>query len=316
MSKTTTKTLHPRNFHNNLYNFEELIKSEPKLSPFVSLNKYNNLSIDFSNENAVLTLNKALLSHFYNIKNWEIPKGYLCPPIPGRADYIHYIADLLALSNKNVIPKDSSIKGLDIGVGANCIYPIVANSVYNWKFVASDIDKTSLDSVQNIVNKNNSLKGNIEIRLQENSKNIFKNIINENDKFDITVCNPPFHKSKEEANAGTKRKIQNLTKQKDVKNKLNFGGKSNELWCDGGELSFISNMINESAEFKENCLWFSTLVSKKDNLDEIYKRLKKVKPFKIHTIEMKQGQKITRVVAWTFHTKKMQEQWFLNKSNK
>lgn len=296
--KNDIKTLHPRNLHNCRYDFEELIKSFPLLEQYVKLNKYDDLSIDFSDSSAVLTLNKALLYHFYNIKNWEIPKNYLCPPIPGRADYIHHIADLL--SEDNTMNKDSSIKGLDIGVGANCIYPIIGNSIYGWQFIGSDCDDVSLNSANNIINANEQLKENISTRKQENKNDIFNGIINKNDKFDFTICNPPFHGSKKEAKEGTKRKILNLSKGKNKKVSLNFGGQHNELWCDGGELEFIKKMITQSITFKNNCKWFTTLVSKKENLEEIYKALKiaNVKEFK--TIDMQQGQKISRIVAWRF----------------
>ncbi len=295
-----TKTLHPRNFHNSRYDFEALIKTNPDLQEFVKPNKYGNLSIDFANSQAVITLNKALLAHFYGIKNYTIPEGYLCPPIPGRADYIHHIADLLASSNKGVIPKGNTIKGLDVGIGANGIYAIIGASIYDWDFVGSDIEIESIKSVENIVNSNESLKGKIECKLQSNPQNIFTGIINKDDFYNFTLCNPPFHKSLKDAMDGNKRKIQNLTKQKITKNTLNFGGKNNELWCKGGEIAFISNMIKESFEFKNNVLWFTTLVSKKENLPLIYKKLEDIKVSEIKTIDMSQGQKITRVIAWSF----------------
>ena len=295
-----TKTLHPRNLHNNRYDFEALIKTNPDLQEFVKPNKYGDLSIDFANPQAVITLNKALLSHFYGIKNYTIPEGYLCPPIPGRADYIHHIADLLAISNNGVIPKGNTIKGLDVGIGANGIYAIIGASVYDWDFVGSDIEIESIKSVENIVNSNESLKGKIECKLQLNSQNIFTGIINKDDFYNFTLCNPPFHKSLKDAMDGNKRKIQNLTKQKITKNTLNFGGKNNELWCKGGEIAFITNMIKESLEFKNNVFWFTTLVSKKENLPLIYKKLEDIKVSEMKTIDMSQGQKITRVIAWSF----------------
>ena len=295
-----TKTLHPRNLHNSRYDFEALIKTNPDLQEFVKPNKYGDLSIDFANPQAVITLNKALLSHFYGIKNYTIPEGYLCPPIPGRADYIHHIADLLAISNNGVIPKGNTIKGLDVGIGANGIYAIIGASVYDWDFVGSDIEIESIKSVENIVNSNESLKGKIECKLQSNPQNIFTGIINKDDFYNFTLCNPPFHKSLKDAMDGNKRKIQNLTKQKITKNTLNFGGKNNELWCKGGEIAFISNMIKESFEFKNNVLWFTTLVSKKENLPLIYKKLEDIKVSEMKTIDMSQGQKITRVIAWSF----------------
>jgi len=127
------------------------------------------------------------------------------------------------------------------------------------------------------------------------------------------MCNPPFHKSKKDAKEGTKRKILNLSKGKNKKVSLNFGGQHNELWCEGGEIEFISKMINESKKYEKNCLWFTTLVSKKDNLEALYKELKKQNPKQIETIEMVQGHKQTRFIAWTFHTKNEQQQWFKNK---
>ncbi len=309
---STTKTLHPRNFHNDRYDFSTLIKSQNDLKEFVKPNKYGDLSIDFANSNAVIALNKALLSHFYGIKNWEIPKGYLCPPIPGRADYIHHIADLLASCNDEKVPRGKTIKGLDVGIGANCIYPIIGVSVYGWKFLGSDIEKVSIQSVQNIINSNEILKENIIVKQQENPSNIFVNIINKDEKYDFTLCNPPFHKSLDEALAGNKRKVQNLTKQKNTKSALNFGGKNNELWCEGGEIAFIKNMIKESLKFPKNCLWFTTLVSKKENLPFIYKSLKDIKAVEVKTIEMAHGQKISRIVAWTFLSKDEQKTWAKN----
>jgi 23S rRNA (adenine1618-N6)-methyltransferase len=302
MSKRTeTKTLHPRNLHNTRYDFEALCQTNQELKQYVTLNKYDDLSIDFANPKAVLCLNKTLLQHHYDIQNWEIPQDYLCPPIPGRADYIHYIADLLG--------KKDNIHGLDIGVGANCIYPIIGVSTYNWKFTVSDIDPVAIDNVKKIVSANKKLQDNITIKLQKNRNYIFDGIIEPSDKFDFTICNPPFHKSKEDAQKGSNRKVSNLTKQKTANATLNFAGQANELWCTGGELAFIKKMITQSAKYKNNCLWFTTLVSKKENLKDIYRALKKVNCVQMETIEMKQGQKITRFIAWSFLDKKSRDKW-------
>jgi len=306
------KTLHPRNVHNERYNFEELIKSSKELSQYVKTNKYGDLSIDFHSNDAVMSLNQALLKHFYQI-DWEIPKKYLCPPIPGRVDYIHYLADLLSSSNAGVIPKGKSVQGLDVGVGANCIYPIVGNRSYGWRFIGSDIDNTSIVNACSIIQKNEVLKENISIKIQSSNQNIFENIIHVNDKIDFTMCNPPFHKSKKEAKEGTKRKLLNLSKGKNKKVSLNFGGQHNELWCEGGEVEFISKMIDESKKYKDNCLWFTSLVSKKDNLEMLYTKLKFKNPEQVETIEMLQGNKQTRFIAWTYHSKEEQKNWFKKK---
>ncbi len=292
--------LHPRNKHRNRYDFEQLCRTCPELSEFVFVNKYQNQTINFSDAPAVKALNKALLKHFYDINHWDIPANYLCPPIPGRADYIHYIADLLAENNKEIISKGSQVKVLDIGVGANCVYPIIGQKEYGWNFVGAEINPEAIKSANKIIAANPHLKGQISCRLQNSPKDIFKGIIQPGEKFTVSICNPPFHASLAEVEAGSDRKWKNLGIKPASKTKLNFGGQNAELWCDGGELQFISNMISQSAEMPDACIWFTTLVSKQENLPLIYKALKNVNALQVKTIDMAQGQKISRIVAWSF----------------
>ena len=301
--------LHPRNPHRNRYDFEQLISSNPSLKPFVCTNAFGDESIDFSNPEAVLMLNKSLIKHFYDIDFWEIPDGYLCPPIPGRADYIHNVADLLGEKNNGKIPIGEKIKCLDIGIGSNCIYPIIGIKEYGWSFVGAEIDPISIENANKIIFQNELLKNRVNCIMQTNKMDIFKGIISNEDFFDVTICNPPFHSSLKDAQAGSLRKIKNLEKQISAKPVLNFGGKQSELWCLGGEEAFIKNMIIQSKLFAENCFWFTTLVSKHENLKGIYLVLEKVKAIEIKTLPMGQGNKISRVVAWTFLTKEKQMEW-------
>ena len=311
---TPEKTnLHPRNKDRFGYDFDELIKSLPNLQQFVTINENQIETIDFSNPDAVKALNKALLIDHFDIQNWDIPKDYLCPPIPGRADYIHYIADLLATANNGIIPEGDAVQGLDIGVGANCIYPIIGNSTYGWSFVATDIDENAIQNCKKIIASNPKLIDTISLQLQTESRFIFKNIITPEDRFTFTICNPPFHASQEEATKSAIRKINNLQtsnlRNQVAKPILNFGGKNAELWYKGGELGFLTQMIYESAKYPLQCLWFTTLVSKKENLSSIYKTLEKVNAVEIKTIDMAQGQKTSRIVAWTFLTLAQQNSW-------
>jgi 23S rRNA (adenine1618-N6)-methyltransferase len=306
---TVKSNLHPNSKHRARYNFEELIQSHTELAEFVKKNDYGDESIDFFNPEAVRALNTSLLKHFYGIDFWEIPENYLCPPIPGRADYIHHIAQLLGESNYGKAPVGKHIKCLDIGVGANCIYPIVGSHEYQWSFIGSDIDEKALENAQEIIDQNKGLKEKIELRLQSNSKDLFYGVIAKEEQIDITVCNPPFHASAEDAAAGTQRKIKNLTGQKKVEIAKNFGGKSNELWCEGGENKFVRNMVRESKKFSTSCFWFTTLVSKQSNLKSIYKSLENEKAVDVKTIPMGQGNKTSRIVAWTFLTPAAQKDW-------
>jgi 23S rRNA (adenine1618-N6)-methyltransferase len=304
--------LHPRNKHRSRYDFSQLIKVCPELRKDVSINKYNVETIDFTNPQAVKLLNQALLKQFYNIQHWDIPKNYLCPPIPGRVDYIHYIADVLSSSNGGVIPKGKSVTALDIGVGANCIYPLLGHQEYDWQFIGSEIDSVALKVAKQIV-ESNSLSSHIEVRQQVNSSFIFKGIIKSNELIDITMCNPPFHSSAVEANAGSQKKWKNLGYKKTENPVLNFGGQTNELWCKGGEVAFIAKIIEESLIFNEQCLWFTSLVSKSENLPAIYSALKKVGAISVKTISMSQGNKVSRIVCWTFLTETQHIQWSLKR---
>jgi len=308
--KSEEKTrLHTRNKNRERYDLEALIKVSPELSKHVRPNKYGNDSVDFSKPVAVRLLNKALLNHYYGIKHWEFPDENLCPPIPGRADYLHYMADLLSENNYGNIPTGGKITCLDIGLGASCIYPIIGVTEYDWNFIGADIDPKSIESAKKIVAANPSLQNKVDCKLQENKKDFFYGVIGKDDKIDLSICNPPFHSSLEDAQKGTRRKVKNLSGERMKNPTLNFAGINNELIYEGGEHTFIHDMLKESKKFAKNCFWFSTLVSKQSNLKGIYASLNKLEVNQIKTIPMGTGNKSSRIVAWTFLSKSEQKEW-------
>ncbi|KQR94940.1 23S rRNA methyltransferase [Chryseobacterium sp. Leaf180] len=291
--------LHIRNLHRNSYDFAELISCVPELKHFVFKNKFGNETINFSIPKAVNLLNKALLAHFYGVKNWSIPDRNLCPPVPGRADYIHYVADLI---NENDLQTRNfkSIKGLDIGTGASLIYPLIAAKSYGWKMTGTDISEDSLENAEKILSENQDIKDQITLKMQPEKDFIFKNIVLPDDRFAFSMCNPPFYDSEESLLKENIRKNKNLWNIKTAEKHLNFSGVDAELWCEGGELAFISNMILESRDYAENIEWFTCLVSKKEHLFKLQNLLKKVKAAEVKIIDMAQGQKVSRFLAWRF----------------
>jgi 23S rRNA (adenine1618-N6)-methyltransferase len=301
--------LHPRNKNRERYNFKDLIDSYAELAPFVKLNIHNDESIDFADPEAVKALNRALLQHHYNIYNWDIPPDYLCPPIPGRADYIHHIADLLMASNYGKIPSGSKIRCLDVGVGANCIYPIIGVQEYQWSFIGSDIDPVSIESANKIIAANPSLEQKVECRLQNDPKDFFYGVLRKDETIDLSICNPPFHPSMKDAQTGNIRKLRNLSKTKVSEASLNFGGQKKELVYKGGEERFVGNMIRQSKKFSESCFWFSTLVAKQVHLKTFYNILRQVEAVEVKTIYTGQGNKTSRILAWTFLSKEEQKKW-------
>ena len=330
-SKKAQAVLHPRNVHQGRYNFTELCKRHPALTQFIKASPSGDSTIDFADPQAVICLNHALLAFFYNIQHWLIPPGYLCPPIPGRADYIHYVADLLAEtrltaaqkkdhSSEHQPPKGRQVRVLDIGTGSNLIYPIIGSQVYGWKFLASDIDAVAIKTAKLTVQLNSSLSKNVRVVQQKSPNHFFQGIVKDYDRFELSICNPPFHASMEEALAGSRRKWANLSKSSvnrgrkkaSIQEKaptLNFGGQNTELWCDGGERQFLSNMMDESVHFAGQICWFSSLVSKVDNILPLRKKLKALGALQVKVVEMAQGQKTSRLIAWSFLTPEEQQEW-------
>ncbi|GIZ11012.1 23S rRNA (adenine(1618)-N(6))-methyltransferase RlmF [Pseudomonas sp. NCCP-436] len=307
--------LHPRNRHQGLYDFPALIRLSPELGRFVITNPYGKPSIDFADPAAVRVFNRALLRQYYGIEYWDIPEGYLCPPIPGRADYLHNLADLLASDLDGSIPRGGSFRALDIGVGANCIYPLIGHCEYGWHFVGADIAEAALTSARAIVQGNTQLHGAIELRRQEDAAHILLGLLQPDERFDLTLCNPPFHTSAAEATSGSTRKWRNLGKL-DPRRKLpqlNFGGQAAELWCPGGEAAFLKRMASESVAVAGQVLWFTSLVSKGGNVELLQRWLEQAKACEVRVLGMSQGQKRSRLVAWTFQNSEQRRTWLVER---
>ncbi|WP_312952454.1 23S rRNA (adenine(1618)-N(6))-methyltransferase RlmF [Superficieibacter sp.] len=287
--------LHPRNRHRDRYDLPALCLACPELNDFIVLNPAGEQTINFAEPRAVKALNKALLTHFYGVQQWDIPEGFLCPPVPGRADYIHHLADILA-ETSGEIPRLASV--LDIGVGANCIYPLIGAYEYGWRFTGSEVNAQAFASAQAIVQGNPGISRTLRLRKQKDEKAIFHGIIHKNEQYDATICNPPFHDSAEAAREGSERKRRNLGQKQD--DARNFGGQQQELWCEGGEVRFIQQMIEESQQYGRQVMWFSSLVSRGENLPALYPLLTAVGAVKVVKKEMAQGQKQSRFIAWTF----------------
>jgi 23S rRNA (adenine1618-N6)-methyltransferase len=303
--KTTPATdgggLHPRNRHQGRYDFARLAAVYPGLSRYVIPHPDGGDTVDFFDPAAVIALNRALLMADYGLVFWDLPPGALCPPIPGRVDYLHHVADLLAEDRGAGRKPEDKVRVLDIGMGANCIYPILGVGAFGWRFVGTDCDAGSVAWAKKIVAANPALKDRIECRHQPSAEDIFAGVVRETERFTVSVCNPPFHASAAEAEAGTVRKLRNLGEGRPAERPvLNFGGQSNELWCAGGEVAFVRRMIAQSAKRPVQCRWFTTLVSKRASLPAIERALHTARAAEVRIIPMMHGQKHSRIVAWRF----------------
>lgn len=283
------------------YDFEKLVAVEPRLQQY--LKKINDrVTIDFGSARAVRLLNKAILHSEYDISYWEFDESALTPPIPGRRAYIDQVVGLLS-EHRNSAPKGNKVKVLDIGVGASCIYPIIGHRAYGWSFVGSDIEAKSITQAKEIIANNPSLR-NISIKHQTGNK-ILDGIIAEGEYYEATICNPPFYSSAEEAERSRGRKNKNLG----LKESDNYRGSSSELWTEGGELGFISQYIDESKAYRNQVLWFTSLVSAEKHIKPLQRKLEEKGAADSLIKEMKLGNKRSRIICWTYLEKKKRKAW-------
>jgi 23S rRNA (adenine1618-N6)-methyltransferase len=294
--------LHKNNKHSKGYDFDLLVKSSPKLEEFVFTNSFGNVTIDFANPKAVKLLNTALLKVHYGIDYWEFSDANLCPPIPGRVEYIHLLNALLKRSEVK-----ENVTVLDIGAGATCIYPLLGQAEYGWNFIATEIDSQAMRSAEKIVAKN-KLSKSIKLRYQDNEQNILTGILKSKERVSAAMCNPPFYKDQAEADENTLLKQKGLGKQTDTVAR-NFSGTAKELWYPGGEKAFVHNYLYQSSLLKTNCFWYTCLVSKTQHVLSMETSLKKLGATDFKILQISLGNKISRVVAWTFLTEEEQAQW-------
>ena len=294
--------MHAQNPYGNRYDLKRLTKHYHALEKFILLNPSGEETIDFSSSEAVFALNKSMLLADFKLGDYELPSGYLIPPVPGRLDYLLHVRDFL--TEKFNVSENSQLNGLDMGSGANGIYCILGAQYFNWKMVGSETDAKAVEIANANIQKTKGLNDKIEIRHQQDKGSLFKNTIQANEQFDFVVCNPPFHSSKEEALKGSLRKVKNLggyaAKEKFL---LNFEGQANELWCNGGEVLFIKRLVKESVGFKNQVKVFSTLVAKSESVAAIKKQLSKVKA-NFEVIPMALGNKKGRYLMWWFEPSK------------
>jgi 23S rRNA (adenine1618-N6)-methyltransferase len=301
--------MHPRNRYAQPHDFPALTKVVPGLADHLVTTPDGRTSLNFASPVAVRFLNQALLLQDYDLTFWDIPAGNLCPGVPGRLDYIHVLAELLEEDQARTQVQGkgtqeqrrkgrTKITGLDVGTGASLIYPILGIKEYGWNFVATDVSERSLKVATAISKFNPGLAKKVILRRQPEPSKVFQNVIRPGERFDFTMCNPPFFESAEAAGAAAQLKWEKLGKATGPSPTLNFGGQANELWTAGGEPAFLRQMIRESVDYAEQVGWFTTLVSKKGYLRIAEIEFGRLGITDTRTIRIGQGGKIRRVLCW------------------
>ncbi|XP_054785659.1 uncharacterized protein LOC129292150 isoform X2 [Prosopis cineraria] len=277
--KEERPTIHPRNkYSENPPDFAQLASLYPTFQPFVYYSHDGRPNIDWTDFNATRELTRVLLLHDHSL-NWWIPDGQLCPTVPNRSNYIHWVEDLLS---SDIIPHTSStgdkVRGFDIGTGANCIYPLLGASLLGWSFVGSDVTDVAIEWASRNVHSNPHISDLIEIRKAESNENAVSVEACHNGEL---LCNETLEA------AG-------------LNPKTSCGGSREEMVCPGGEKAFITRIIEDSAALRHSFRWYTSMVGRKSNLKYLISKLWANGVTIVRTTEFVQGKTCRWGLAWSF----------------
>ncbi|KAK9871833.1 hypothetical protein WA026_014290 [Henosepilachna vigintioctopunctata] len=283
------KYMHPRNIYIKPPNFKELAILYPEFRKYLQQDIAGKVTLDFKDVNAIRALSRVLLLKDFDL-NVEIPLNKLIPTIPLRLNYLLWIEDLLNIERINL----DKVYGIDIGTGASCVYPLMAAKKFNWNMVGTEIDKDSLECAKKNIS-NNFL--NEKVMVYESTKNtLLKEVVqNMNLEFHFCMCNPPFFSSTQELHPFFKSRKSTRPHPKNA-----FCASIGEVVVNGGEIQFISNLINESAELKNKVKIFTTMIGHKSSLVPLKALLRKLEVCSFKQTEFCQGHTTRWGLAWTF----------------
>ncbi|KAK3421064.1 hypothetical protein EUGRSUZ_G01768 [Eucalyptus grandis] len=328
--------IHPRNkYSENPPDFALLASLYPSFNPFVSYGRDARPRIDWTDFNATRELTRVLLLHDHGL-HWWIPDGQLCPTVPNRSNYIHWIEDLLS---SEIIPKINNnadnIRGFDIGTGANCIYPLLGASLLGWSFVGTDMMDVALEWAERNVKTNPQISELIEIRKVNTYMDA---VLGEDSSKEDLQCygsktNPSNSIGSESAPVPSSRRDDAVEEnsysgppilfgvvrdgetfdfcmcnppffesmeEAGLNPKTSCGGTPQEMVCPGGEKAFITRIIEDSVRLKQSFRWYTSMVGRKSNLKSLIAKLREVGVTIVKTTEFVQGQTCRWGIAWSF----------------
>ena len=267
--------------------FSLLIKKFPELTKYTLLkNEDGEYSFNWSDNKLSLLITKCILDFYFKIKYYSIPNNFLIPPVPSRLNYINLIKTLLISFNILTSKEENEIIGIDIGTGANLIYPLLGYSLYKWKFICSEINNEAFENSIKII-KENKLEEYIKLIKQKYKNYIFVGIINREKKYTFSICNPPYYDYEDEI-------------KKEDKNK-NCEYNFDEIYYKNGEVGFFNKYFQESLCYSKNIFLFTYLIGKKSNAEKIYDQISEDKNIRYCDMKkIKTGNNIRYIIFWTF----------------
>ncbi|XP_071670269.1 RNA N(6)-adenosine-methyltransferase METTL16 isoform X1 [Patagioenas fasciata] len=280
--------------------------------------------LNFKDPEAVRALTCTLLKEDFGL-TIDIPVERLIPTVPLRLNYIHWVEDLIGHQDGD---KQVVRRGIDIGTGASCIYPLLGATLNGWYFLATEVDDMCFNYAKKNVEQNNlsdlikellvvwwcftvlekplakesaSCEG---VEPKENSwmvkvpqKTLLMDALKEESEivYDFCMCNPPFFANQLEAKG-----VNSRNPRRPPPSSVNTGGIT-EIMAEGGELEFVKRIIHDSLQLKKRLRWYSCMLGKKCSLAPLKEELRIQGVPKVTHTEFCQGRTMRWALAWSFY---------------
>ncbi|KAF3048379.1 hypothetical protein E8E12_011745 [Didymella heteroderae] len=255
--------------------------------------------LNFQDPTTLQALSKAILRVDFGLE-LSLPDDRLCPPIPNRWNYVSWIQGLLDSTSPDYTNKyepDKEVIGLDIGTGASGIYAMLCmRSRPRWTICATDIDKASFESAAANFAKNNLLSRTKLLQTTSEMPLIPLEALG-TQRLDVTLCNPPFFTDPTEMEKSLSGE------GKATGPNAICTGSNNEMVCPGGDLAFVTRIVEESLALRGKVTWYSSMLGKFSSAKAIVELLKSysITNWAVGVLEpgIKTGTK-RWIVAWSF----------------
>ncbi|KAG7480185.1 hypothetical protein JOB18_045329 [Solea senegalensis] len=282
------KSMHPRNrYKDRPPDFTYLASKYPDFQQHVHTSLTGRPVVNFKEPEAVRALTCTLLKEDFGL-TIEIPLERLIPTVPLRLNYIHWVEDLTDGQKR---PR----RGIDIGTGASCIYPLLGATMNDWYFLATEVDDICFDFATKNVEQNN-LSDLIKV-VKVPQKTLLMDALKEETEiiYDFCMCNPPFFANQLEAMG-----VNSRNSRRPPPSSVNTGGVT-EIMAEGGELEFVKRIIHDSLQLKKRLRWYSCMLGKKCSLAPLKEELRKQGVPKVTHTEFCQGRTMRWALAWSFY---------------
>ena len=188
---------------------------------------------------------------------------------------------------------EREVLGLDVGVGASAIYPLLACATRpSWRMVGTDVDAISLEFAGGNVG-GNGLGKKVRLALSTTEAKLIPLEMLGLEGLDFVMTNPPFYSSQAEmlASYGNKTAPPSAI----------CTGSENEMICPGGDVGFVSRLLDESLQLQDRVQWYTAMLGKLSSLQQIVAKLKERRINNFAVTCLQAGHKTKRwAVAWSF----------------